>query len=249
MAPASARAEFAALVSPPRFELKARPGERLRQVFDIEHAGAKTGRYRIYTNDWQLDASGGPVFQDALAPDSCRPWVVLERRELALGPGAKHRFRFEIEPPAETPARECRFAIMIEGLEAAQTGGALNVSVAGRIAVIVYVAVGAAAPRLELVSSGVSDYGGALLPMLEIANRGNAHGRLGGYVELRAADGSRIEASLQDVPILPGTTRRVLLVPTAPQERWTTLLRYPLRLSGAVEASAGKLALEVEFRP
>ena len=99
--PAAAQG-FAAYISPPRFELQPVPGETLRQVVEIQHVGREKGNYRIYTNDWVFNADNSVTFSDALAADSCRPWVAIERRELAIEPGARYRYRFEITPPAGT---------------------------------------------------------------------------------------------------------------------------------------------------
>lgn len=83
--PAMAWAQgFAAFISPPRFEVRTAAGQPLRQVLEIQHVGRAAGNYRIYTNDWTLDADHQVAFTNELAPDSCRPWVAIERRELTL---------------------------------------------------------------------------------------------------------------------------------------------------------------------
>ena len=63
----------------------------MRQVVEIQHAGLQKGSYRLYTNDWSLRADQSVDFSDALAPDSCRPWVAIERRERTIEPGARYR--------------------------------------------------------------------------------------------------------------------------------------------------------------
>ena len=146
---------FSAFVTSPRFELQVQPGERLRQVLEIQHAGGQTGRFRVYTNDWRFRPDQTVEFSDALSPGSCRPWVAVERRELSIEPGARFRYRFEITVPPGTPPGECRFALMVEGADAAQVEGTLNFPVGGRIAVIVYAAIGGAAPRLSAAYSRV----------------------------------------------------------------------------------------------
>ena len=50
------------------------------------------GSYRVYTNDWTMGPDGNAVFADELAANSCRPWVALERKELALAANGKVRF-------------------------------------------------------------------------------------------------------------------------------------------------------------
>jgi len=44
--------DFAALVSPPRFELPAKPGKTLRSVIEVTNRSTTPGRYRIHTADW-----------------------------------------------------------------------------------------------------------------------------------------------------------------------------------------------------
>ncbi len=240
---------FSAYVTPPRFELQVQPGERLRQVLEIQHAGARTGRFRVYTNEWRFRPDQTLEFSDALSPDSCRPWVAVERRELSIEPAARFRYRFEINVPPGTPPGECRFALMVEGAEAAQVEGALNFPVGGRIAVIVYAAIGGAAPRLALEPAGVRLFNGQQLPQLLVRNTGNAHGRLQGFVNGRDADGKRIELAPADMPILPGDTRQVVLLPMLEEGAAPITIRYPLQVQGQLESGSERLPLDLRFAP
>ena len=43
------------MVSPPRFELTAKPGETQRQVVEIMNADVQPATYRMRTADWTLD--------------------------------------------------------------------------------------------------------------------------------------------------------------------------------------------------
>src|SRR5258708_234806 len=69
---------FAALVTPPRFELAAKPGEKLRQVIEITNATAQPAKYRLKTADWTLYPNASISFDESLKPGSCRPWVAIE---------------------------------------------------------------------------------------------------------------------------------------------------------------------------
>ena len=240
---------FAAYVSPPRVVELATPGRPLRQVIEIQHVGRQKGHYRLYTNDWTLRPDQAVVFSDELASDSCRPWVAIERRELTLEPGARYRYRFEVTPPAGTPARECRFALMVEGVEAARVQGAVNFPVGGRIGVIVYVAVGGAAPALSLAGTRVSSVNGKPAPMLLVHNSGTAHGRLEGFVTAIDADGRRIELAPADLPILPGETRLVALAPVVETGQPVPDIRYPLQVKGTLEWGKSMLTLDTSFAP
>src|SRR5262245_12816144 len=104
---------FSALVSPPRFEGKAAPGETYRNVVEITNVSDQATRLSVHSADWTLDAHGGAVFSDALAPGSCRPWVGIEAPVIQLLPQAKRRYRFEVAVPEGTPSGQCRFALMI----------------------------------------------------------------------------------------------------------------------------------------
>lgn len=245
-APAAHAQGFSAYVTPPRFELRVQPGKTLRQVFELQQTGNARGQYRVYTNDWIFQPDQSVDFVDALTPESCRPWVAIERREFAVEPGARYRYRFEITPPADTPARECRFAIMVEGRDATVGG---NVQAAGRIGVIVYAAVGDAAPRLELADTRVETLNGQATPVLMVRNTGNAHGRLGGFVEGTDDAGQRIEFGPADLPILPGETRRVPLVALGAGKQAAPTVRFPVRIQGKLEWGRNTLALDARFAP
>lgn len=244
-APFATAQGFAAYITPPRFDVKIAPGQSLRQVFEIQHVGQLKGGYRLYTNDWTYQPDNTATFSDELAPDSCRPWVAIERRELTLEPGARYRFRFEISPPPGTPARECRFAIMVEGVDPAKS----SVDVGGRIGVIVYAAIGGAEPALELAATRVAVVGGKPVAMLDIRNRGNAHGRLEGFVNATDAAGNRLEMTPTDMPILPGETRGVALGPVVDEGQPVPEIRFPLVVKGSLEWGKNRLPLDASFAP
>lgn len=249
VAPQAAAQGFAAYVSPPRVLAQAQPGQTLRQVIEIQHMGLQRGSYRIYTNDWTLRPDQAVQFADELAPDSCRPWVAIERRELALEPGARHRYRFEVTPPPGSPARECRFALMVEGIDATRVQGPVSFPVGGRIGVIVYVAVGDAAPRLVLAGSGVVTVNGRRTPVLQVRNGGNAHGRLDGVLTATDARGRRVELVPADVPILPGDTRAVTLAPATEPGQTAVELSFPLQVSGRLEWGPNTMLVDLRFEP
>ena len=246
--PAMAWAQgFAAFISPPRFEVRATAGQPLRQVLEIQHFGRTPGNYRIYTNDWTLDADHQVAFTNELAPDSCRPWVAIERRELTLQPGARYRYRFEIAPPAGTPPRECRFAIMVEGLEAAKVEGAVSFPVGGRIGVIVYAAIGDVAPALSIAGTETVQANGQPTATVRVRNTGTATGRVEGFLDATDAAGQSAEMSPADLPILPGETRRIALTPVAENGQTVPDIRFPLQVKGSLEWGANRLPLDASF--
>jgi hypothetical protein len=231
---------FAAVVSPPRFELSVKPGERLRDVVEISNASAQPATYHVRTGDWTLAPDAGVTFSETLGAGSCRPWVAIERREIVVPAGGRYRYRFEVQPPANAPPGECRFALLIEGDEQPiRTASGLNVPVSGRIGVIVYVAVGQAAPDLQIVSTTTGEVDGHLVPILNVRNTGNAHGRLAGFLSGVDAKGRSLDFAPSTLPILPGETRAIALVAgTAPDT--ITDVAYPVRVRGILEWGAGK---------
>src|ERR1700688_4637103 len=101
---------FAALVSPPRFELATRPGKTLRSVIEVSNRSTTPGRYLIHTADWTLSPDFTVNFHDELQTDSCRPWVAIEPPEVVVPGNGILRYRFEVSVPADAPAGECRVA-------------------------------------------------------------------------------------------------------------------------------------------
>ena len=238
---------FSAVISPPRFEILLQPGKTSRQVIEITHVSIQSGKYRVYTNDWSLGEDGNAVFSEELAPNSCRPWVALEKRELSLAANGKIRFRFEISAPADAVATECRFGIMIEGTEQViKTEGSLSFPVSGRVGVIVYATIGDARPKLEISSAGAGLHEGNVVPQLQVSNSGNAHGRLGGFVSGVDATGQKIDFVPEALPILPARSRIIPLVAIVPGGG-VVKLNYPLTVKGDLEWSNQKTAIDFRF--
>jgi fimbrial chaperone protein len=238
-------AGFAVLITPPRFELRAQPGEVLRQVIEITNAADATARLGVQTAEWDFNEDGSVGFSNPLAADSCRPWTALEARELELGPSGRRRFRFEVAVPADAVSRECRFAIMFEGEP--ETMGALALPVAGRIGVIVYVAVGSARANLELRDALVVDLEGQRLPALSVVNTGDAHTRLGGFVSGRDSAGRSLVFTPQSVPVLPGQARTIVLRPQVPEGEPSPEISFPIRLTGRLDWSGQRLDVDAVF--
>jgi hypothetical protein len=249
-----AQAEFAAAVSPPRFEFDVQAGQVQRQILEISHAGGSAGRYRLYTADWQMSSAGELSFSDALLPGSCRPWVALERRDVTVAPDARLRFRFEVAPPAGTAPVECRFALMVEGAEDAAAASAARIPTSGRIAVIVYARVGGVAPQLRVESHRVVRIDGRDLPALVVRNEGQATGRLTGFVGGRDVQGRFIDLAPSSLPLLPGMTRVIGLMPVPPQDRSDApapaIDAWPLQVEGTLETQGvpgSRLPLKQSF--
>jgi hypothetical protein len=245
-------AEFALAVSPPRFQLEAKPGEKSRQVLEITNASAEATPLTAKTADWSLAPDSSVTFYDELQPGSCRPWVAIERRELTV-PGSKpYRFRFEVNPPADAPPGECRFAIMLEGQEqVSRAQGGPPVPFSARLAVVVYVALGGAAPELSITGSAVQTINGKPTPVLLVRNSGTAHGRMAGFLSGSDASGKTLEFTPNSLPILPGETRAVALTATRPGDQDTDVaVQFPATVRGKLEWGKSRtLNLDQRFAP
>jgi P pilus assembly chaperone PapD len=248
LAPAAAAQGFAAMVTPPRFELEAKPGQTQRHVIEIMNADNQPATYHMRTADWTLDDHDVVQLTDALAADSCRPWVAIERREVTVGSGARYRYRFEVTPPANASG-ECRFAIVLTGgADAVNAGQNIKIPINGQIAVIVYVTLDGAKPALEVVGSSVIERDGRKVPVIRVRNDGNAHTRLEGFLKGVDPGGKRVEFTPSGLPILPGQTRDIALDVAAEGETRPTI-PYPLVISGTLEWSGKSTPFEARFAP
>lgn len=233
---AAKAADFAVSISPPRFELQMKPAEKSRQIIEISNAANQASSFKVKTADWSLAADGSVIFQDDLAPQSCRPWVVLERRELVVPARRPFRFRFEVSPPAGTPAMECRFALLIEGEDQTANTGSLAIPYSGRFGVIVYVAVGDVAPKLELLGNTVQTINGKSTAVLKVKNSGTAHGRLEGFMTGVDALGRPLEFAATPSPILPGGTADIALIANRPGDPDNSVeVQFPVTVKGKLE--------------
>ncbi len=232
---ARADAGFAALVSPPRFEVKGKPGTTVRQVFELSNRSAAPARFRVHTADFTLSPDYSVVFHDELTPASCRPWVAIERALVSLPGGGTIRYRFEVAIPADAPAGECRFGILIEGDEPALTQSQqLQLPVVGRIGLIVYIKVGDAEPKIEVFGPQVVSLNGVRVPALRVHNSGNAHARITGFLTGTDARGNKYDVTPSDLPILPDEERLVFLTPSTPEVEHPQV-EFPMTVKGTLE--------------
>lgn len=238
---------FAALVSPPRFELATQPGKTLRGVIEVSNRSTAPGRYLIHTADWSFSADFSVSFYDDLQEGSCRPWVAIERPEVVVPGGGTLRYRFEVTVPADAPASECRFAVMIEGAEPSiARSQKLDMPVTGRIGVIVYVTIGDGVPELEVFGPKIATLNGQQLPTLRVHNSGSAHGRITGFLTGTDAKGITYDFSPSDFPILPHEEREVFLTPSTAKDDHPTLT-FPVTVKGTLEWGKQKTELNQIF--
>lgn len=249
----AAQAQFAAFVLPARFELKARPGEVVREVLEIGNDGPAVAEYGVRTADWRMNADGGVEFiPDVLVGDSCRPWVKIERHTLKIDARGKRRYRFEVHVPPDAKPGLCKFAMMIESV-----GDVANVTpmptiqvpIQGRIAVIVYVRVGDAKPQIEFKGLRVENVNGQVMPVVVLANSGNAHGRPQGVLSGTDAQGRPVDLTVASLPVLPGATRAIPLWPAETEGRRPGPIAWPLTVRGRVDWEGGQRDVEATLGP
>ena len=252
--------DFALAVSPPRFELSAKPGETVRAVAELSNRSDAVTELNLYTAEWALTPDGGVTLSEMLKPDSCRSWVAIERRKATLQAKAQLRYRFEVTPPPETTPTECRFAIVVSGAEE-RVSPTEDVSfpVRGQIALIVYVAVGDVRPVLQIVKADVVNLHGVQTPVLMVENTGTAHGRLSAFLSGTDASGMKREFAPSTLPILPGETRMIALnvdhggdaieaqvQPTSDKDAPKPIV-FPLTMSGTINDSVNSFKFEGVF--
>lgn len=245
---------FEIAVIPSRFEVTAKPGGRIGQSLDIQNVGSAPTEVSLRTIDWSYSEDGNVTYHDELVPNSCRPWVALERKLVKLGAQEKKSFRFQIDPPADAVRGECRFMIAIEGVEAAskasiqQGNVGLNLPVSGRIAVAVYVAINGAEPKLEMSKIDVQEIKGTRTPVVIVRNTGDAHGRLDGLLDAKGGDGKELQLVPDATPILPGQTRTLVLTPKGEPNAKPPVLVFPIHARGSLDWDNGSFKVDAELK-
>lgn len=245
---------FEIAAAPARFEISAKGGQRVGQSLDIHNVGTVSTDVALRTIDWTYTEDGKISYHDELLPDSCRPWVTLQRRTVKIGPRSKAAFRFEVQPPADAPRGECRFMVAIEGVEPAtraaleRSGIGLSLPVSGRIAVTVYVMVNGAKPKFEMGEVAVRDVQGVRTPVVTVRNVGDAHGRLEGALGVVGADGAEFDLVPDGSPVLPGQSRTLALNPRSDPGGKPIVMKFPLRAKGSLDWDEGSFQINAEFK-
>jgi hypothetical protein len=78
-----------------------KPGKTLRSVIEVSNRSTTPAHYFIHTADWSLSQDFSVTFRMTCSPDSCRPWVAIERPEVVVPGGGTLRYRFEVTVPAD----------------------------------------------------------------------------------------------------------------------------------------------------
>ncbi len=243
----SLHAGFDASASPPRFELKAKPGEVIRQTLQISNHENSPARYLVKTADWELGPAGEAQFIETTPKGgSCRPWVRVERHEISVTPKDTRNFRFEIHVPKDAASGECRFALLVSsdaGQVSPRGGEFIQIPIVGRLGIIVYVTIGEAKPAMKLERIAMKKIDGKPTPVATVHNAGTAHSRVQG--SLKAVDAAKHKLNLvpNGVVILPNARRDVRLTPVDWSEGEAKPPAYelalPLRIKGTLQFQDG----------
>ena len=245
-------ATFAVRISPPNFELKAKPGEVVRNIITIENTDVETGIYNIRTADWDFNENNGVVIHPPNKPlpsESCRPWTRLERRRLEVSPNRIKNYRFEVHVPDDIQDGACKFAIVVspapETIESMKMGD-LDMPVLGSIAVIVYVTVGKAKPDVVIVGVKKIIQDEEPVPLVTLHNKGHAHARPYGSLSARDSNGKRADLLVAPFPILPGDTEDIELTtdPRLSGIEKMSELTFPISLKGLIEWDGGNIKVD-----
>ena len=100
-----------------------------------------------------------------------------------------------------------------------------------------------------VVSKGTVTVNGTPTAVVDVRNSGNAHGRLEGFVNGTDARGTRVEMAPADLPILPGETRAVAILPVPENGKPAPELHFPLTVKGQLEWGKNRLPLDARFAP
>lgn len=240
-------------MQPARFELTGKPGSVVREVMEIGNDSAGPTELAVRTSDWILKPDGGVDFRaDTLSPDSCRPWVRLERYRLKIAGKSKRRYRFEVHVPADAPTGLCRFAMLIESVGNAATvapSGNINMPIQGRVGIIVYLRVGDAKPKLVYEGMRIETVNGKPTPVVSLRNDGNAQGRPEGVLSGTDAKGEPVDLTVATLPVLPGEKRTIPVWLTDAGARKPQAIAYPLKLTGRIEWEGGGQDIETTLAP
>lgn len=254
LTPQGLAATLGAGISPSKFELRAKPGQVLRDTVTVLNAGENPSEFRFRTVDWRLnDMNGVDYIEDELPEGSCRPWVRLERKAVMIRPGGQKKYRFEVHVPEDAAPGLCRFAIMIEPddklLSSLGEEGQIKFPIVGRYAVITYVTIGDAKAEIDYLGMGETIINDQRLPTLKLHNLGNTYDRAFGEVTATDPTGRKVILIASTFPVLPGRIEEISLAPRAPTPSSNPVrFEYPLQLKGKVEIGGKTIKLDDTFQ-
>lgn len=208
------------LVTPMTIETPARPGIEKTGVITIEHpvspgsdpAAEPLLRLRVYAADWTLDRSGTPQFsRSGTRGDSCSGWLQINPSEVDVPAGESRQIRYTVTVPAGVQGTYHSIIMFETAPQPMQSRQGL-VAVDGRIGSALYVQIGPQVRRARITGFAVS----AQKTMLTVANTGNSHVRLKGFLQFTDSQGQMVKQTpLPSAVVLPGKDNvREISMPT-----------------------------------
>jgi len=202
-------AGFAVEIAPARLELKVDPGKTVRAAIKLKTRGRGAQKVEVTKGHFGLDDTGTPHFDTPKdTSKSAAAWITVNQTEFTINPTQERILRMELTVPPGTPPGGYRATLYIappKGDAKSKDRGA-SVFLQGRLALIIYVTVGGAKPDGEIKA-----WEWRKLPpgkqeslALQVNNRGNAHLRLAGVVQVVDAQGQKYDAIVSGMPVLPG---------------------------------------------
>ncbi|MFH7245382.1 MAG: P pilus assembly protein, chaperone PapD [Spirulina sp.] len=202
-------------VSPMVIEQSTTQGQA-QGVITLSNTGETPTRLRVYAEPFTYGRDGLEVLTES--EQDLTPYLLFSPRELVIEPGQTRRVRLVSRLLPSLGDGEFRAIIFTEPLDpmTTETDGAMTVGIIPRIGVTVYVRQGEVAPDLAVLSATVQPEDGRIA--LLVANAGNATTRPATEWSL-SRDGSTLASGTRnEITIIAGGDRHLMIDPTADQE-------------------------------
>ncbi len=198
-------------LQPTTVEMEMQPGDSRRQVITLANVHTeKTISLTIGLADWSLDENGQiQLTPPGEADSSAAGWVRFSPAFVTLKPGQAQQVVIDMAAPARLPrAGDYRFALLASTVLPEERGGESGVWKKYQIASLFYLTAGKAASLPQITRSGVVvDGSGAASVSLRIENKGNAHARLEGAIDVRHPGGRVETIPVANLVVLDGNAR------------------------------------------
>lgn len=211
-------------LQPTTVEMEVQPGDRNRQVVTLANVHReKTISLTLGLADWSLDQNGQiELTPPGEAADSAAEWVRFSPAFVTLKPGESEQIVVDMATPSRLQrSGDFRFALLASTVLPEERGGQSGVWKKYQIASLFYLTAGTAASTPLIVDSGLSlTEAGQTSIDLHIENKGNAHARLEGNVQIDSGSSESIIIPVGNLVILNEGVRdyRVALDAPLPED-------------------------------
>jgi hypothetical protein len=201
---------LAVAVSPGRLELTVAPGQTVSETIAVINSAPLERTVSVAMEDWVLGANGNAAFAPAGSTRfSASDWLIPEENVFSLAAESDRDFRFSVTVPNDPDlAGSYQTVVFFRVSNEASAQSQVNVAVAARVGVIVYIHV---AGTEEVAVDLVDFYKADDTNLSFIAeNSGNTSVRLGGIIELRDEAGEvKYSLEVPDIALLRASEREV----------------------------------------